>query len=191
MKLTRILPFARLLLEKAIQPGEIVVDGTMGNGFDTAFMAGLIGENGHVYAFDIQSEAIQNTTAKLEAEDLLNRCTLFHAGHEQLTSLIPANETRKLTGAIFNLGYLPGGDKSITTQAITTISAIEQLLELMVPEGIIVLVIYHGHPEGEVERDELLEYVKTIPQNKAHVLHYGFMNQVNHPPFIVAIEKRG
>ena len=42
----------------------------MGNGFDTAFMAGLIGETGHVYAFDIQSEAIQNTTAKLEAEDI-------------------------------------------------------------------------------------------------------------------------
>ena len=61
----------------------------------------------------------------------------------------------------------------------------------MALEGIIVLVIYHGHPEGETERDEVLEYVKNIPQNKAHVLHYGFMNQVNHPPFIVAIEKRG
>lgn len=191
MKLDRILPFARLLLEKAIQPGDIVVDGTMGNGFDTAFMAGLIGKTGHVYAFDIQSEALHNTKEKLKAEDLLDRCTLFHAGHEQLKSRIPTNETRQLTGAIFNLGYLPGGDKSITTQANTTISAIDQLLELMAPEGIIVLVIYHGHPEGEVERDELLEYVKIIPQNKAHVLHYGFMNQVNNPPFIVAIEKRG
>ncbi len=190
MKLDRILPFARTLLEKAIQPGNIVVDGTMGNGFDTAFMAGLVGETGHVYAFDIQSEAIQNTKARLEAEELLDRCTLFHAGHEQLKSLLPTSETRKLTGAIFNLGYLPGGDKSITTKGSTTISAIEQLLELMVPEGIIVLVIYHGHPEGEVERDDLLDYVKNIPQNNAHVLHYGFMNQVNHPPFIVAIEKR-
>ena len=50
----------------------------MGNGFDTAFLAELIGENGHVYAFDIQTEAIKNTTAKLKAEELLNRCTLFH-----------------------------------------------------------------------------------------------------------------
>ena len=191
MKLDRILPFARALLEKAIQPGDIVVDGTMGNGFDTAFLAGLIGETGHVYAFDIQSEAIQNTTVKLADEHLLDRCTLFQAGHEQLKSLFPSNENRKLTGAIFNLGYLPGGDKSITTHGNTTISAIEQLLDLMAPEGIIVLVVYHGHPEGETERDELLEYVKSIPQNKAHVLHYGFMNQVNHPPFIVAIEKRG
>ncbi len=190
MKLDRILPFARILLQKSVQPGDITVDGTMGNGFDTAFLADLVGETGHVYAFDIQSEAIHNTTAKLEEKQLLDRCTLFHAGHEQLNSLIPANETRKLTGAIFNLGYLPGGDKSITTQASTTISAIEQLLDVMVPEGIIVLVIYHGHPEGEMERDKLLEYVKNIPQKVAHVLHYGFMNQVNHPPFIVAIEKR-
>ena len=108
MKLDRILPFARTLLEKAIQPGNIVVDGTMGNGFDTAFMAGLVGETGHVYAFDIQSEAIGNTKARLETEGLLERCTLFHAGHEQLRSLLPTSETRKLTGAIFNLGYLPG-----------------------------------------------------------------------------------
>ena len=84
MKLDRILPFARILLEKAVQPGDLAVDGTMGNGFDTAFLAGLIGETGHVYAFDIQSEAISNTSAKLEAENLQNRCTLFHAGHEQL-----------------------------------------------------------------------------------------------------------
>ncbi|RID86540.1 16S rRNA (cytosine(1402)-N(4))-methyltransferase [Peribacillus asahii] len=190
MKLDRILPFARILLEKAVQPGDIAVDGTMGNGFDTVFLANLTGEAGHVYAFDIQSEAIQNTTAKLEAEQLSERCTLFHAGHEQLKDLIPEKETRSLTGAIFNLGYLPGGDKTITTKASTTISAIEQLLEKMKPEGIIVLVIYHGHPEGAIERDELLAYVKHLPQDKTHVLQYGFINQVNHPPFIVAIEKR-
>lgn len=190
MKLDRILPFARILLEKAIQPGDLAVDGTMGNGFDTAFLAGLIGGTGHVYAFDIQSEAISKTSARLETEQLAERCTLFHAGHEQLKDLIPMDESRNLTGAIFNLGYLPGGDKSITTQASTTISAIKQLLEIMAPDGIIVLVIYHGHPEGAIERDELLDYVKRIPQNKAHVLHYGFMNQMNHPPFIVAIEKR-
>ena len=59
----------------------------------------------------------------------------------------------QVTGAIFNLGYLPGGDKSIVTTPSTTISAIKQLLDIMAKEGIIVLVIYHGHPEGAVERD--------------------------------------
>ena len=74
--------------------------------------------------------------------------TLFQHGHENIKECIPANFHGKVTGAIFNLGYLPGGDKSIVTKPSTTISAIEQLLEIMAPEGIIVFVIYHGHPEG-------------------------------------------
>ena len=76
----------------------------------------------------------------------------------------------KITGAIFNLGYLPSSDKSIFTRPETTISAIEQLFAIMAPEGIIVLVIYHGHPEGALERDALLSYCQEIDQKEAHVL---------------------
>ena len=72
-----------------------------------------------------------------------------------LKESIPFEYHGKITGAIFNLGYLPGGDKTIVTKPETTISAIEQLFTIMAPEGIIVLVIYHGHPEGAVERDML------------------------------------
>jgi predicted methyltransferase len=190
MKLDRILPFARILLEKAVQPGDISIDGTMGNGFDTVFLAGLTGENGHVYSFDIQKEALQTTAAKLKAENLQAHCTLIHDGHEQLSKYIRQEHSGKITGAIFNLGYLPGGDKSIITHADTTISAIEQLFEMLAPEGIIILVIYHGHPGGSEERDALMDYVRDFPQQKAHILKYGFINQANNPPFIVAIEKR-
>ncbi len=52
------------------------------------------------------------------------------------------------------------------------------------------IVIYHGHPEGKVEREYLLRYVKSLDQNIAHVLEYKFLNQKNNPPFIIAIEKR-
>ena len=45
MKMDRILPFARNLLEKAVKPGDIVVDATLGNGHDTVFLAGLVGES--------------------------------------------------------------------------------------------------------------------------------------------------
>ncbi|MFS0766125.1 class I SAM-dependent methyltransferase [Peribacillus phoenicis] len=190
MKLDRILPFARILLEKAVHPGDITIDCTMGNSFDTVFLAGLTGENGHVYSFDIQKEAIQTTAAKLKAENLQECCTLIHDGHQHLSKYIGKEHSGKVTGAIFNLGYLPGGDKSIITQADTTISAIEQLFELLAPEGIIILVIYHGHPGGSAERDALMDYVQNFPQQKAHILKYGFINQSNNPPFIVAIEKR-
>ncbi len=190
MKVKQILPFARTLLETACSPGDIVVDGTLGNGHDTEFLAKLVGPNGQVYGFDIQEQAIVSTKKRLTELGLSDRVTLFQHGHEKIKTSIPPSLHGKVTGAIFNLGYLPGGDKSIVTKPSTTIAAIEQLLEIMAIEGIIVLVIYHGHPEGAVERDAVIQYVKSIDQKSAHVIQYGFINQTNHPPFIIAIEKR-
>ncbi|MFJ7640550.1 MULTISPECIES: class I SAM-dependent methyltransferase [unclassified Peribacillus] len=190
MKLNRVLDFAKLLLERAVQQGDITVDGTMGNGHDTVFLAQLVGETGHVYSFDIQEQAIHTTANKLETEHLQKRCTLVHDGHEQLDTYITGEHAGKITGAIYNLGYLPGGDKSIITQADTTIASLEKLFDMMAPEGIIVLVIYHGHPGGETERDALMHYVQNLSQQKAHVLKYDFINQVHSPPFLIAIEKR-
>lgn len=190
MKLEGILPFARTLLKRAIKCGDAVVDATIGNGHDTLFLAQLVGKNGQVFGFDVQEEALENTKRKLDSENLLDVVTLFHLGHEEVTNSIPADFHGKITGAIFNLGYLPGGDKAIVTHADTTISAIEQLIELLAPEGIIVLVIYHGHEEGAIERDQLLPFVEQLDQKKVHVLQYQFINQQNQPPFIVAIEKR-
>jgi len=190
MKLRQILPFARTTLETACSPGDIVVDATLGNGHDTIFLANLVGPLGHVYGFDIQEQAILNTKTRLEEQQLDKQVTLFQHGHEKIKESIPSDFHGHVKGAIFNLGYLPGGDKSIVTKPATTISAIEQLLEIMAVEGVIVLVIYHGHPEGAVERDELIQFVKSIDQKKAHVIQYGFINQSNQPPFIIAIEKR-
>ncbi len=190
MKLERILPFARTLLQKAVNEGDIAVDATIGNGHDTVLLAELVGETGHVYGFDIQPQALENTKQKLEEQQLDDRVTLFHKSHSHLREVLPPIASQRVTGAIFNLGYLPGGDKNIVTKADSTIEAIDQLLDVMAPEGIIVLVIYHGHPEGALERDHLLQYVTGLDQQRVHVLQYRFMNQQNNPPFIIAIEKR-
>ncbi|MBB2480887.1 methyltransferase domain-containing protein [Bacillus sp. APMAM] len=190
MKLQRILNFAHSLLQSAVSNGDIVVDATVGNGHDTEMLAKLVGDSGHVFGFDIQEEAIANTQVRLADHKLNSRVTLFAKGHETLKESIPDKFHPFITAAIFNLGYLPGGSKNIVTHGNTTISAIEQLLEIMPKEGIIILVVYHGHPEGAVERDELLQYVTKLDQKKAHVLKYEFINQINNPPFIIAIEKR-
>ncbi|PKR84365.1 tRNA (mnm(5)s(2)U34)-methyltransferase [Heyndrickxia camelliae] len=190
MKLQKILNFAHSLLQSAISNGDIAVDATVGNGHDTEMLAKLVGESGHVYGFDVQEDAISNTRKRLNDAQLDSRVTLFTKGHETIKESIPKDSQPMITAAIFNLGYLPGGNKNIVTHSNTTISAIEQLLEIMPKEGMIILVVYHGHPEGAMERDELLEYVVKLDQRKAHVLRYEFMNQVNHPPFIIAIEKR-
>jgi len=190
MKLERILPFARSLLERAISPGDIVIDATVGNGHDTVFLANLVGFNGRVYGFDIQEEAITNTKVRLDEQGLSEQVTLFQTGHENILATIPPLHHGKVTGAVFNLGYLPGGDKEIVTKPVTTIEAIDQIIDLLAPEGIIVIVIYHGHIEGAVERDYLLRYIRHLDQSVVHVLQYQFINQRNNPPFIVAIEKR-
>ena len=190
MILDRILPYARKLLQLAVQNGDIAIDATIGNGHDTVFLAKIVGETGHVYGFDIQDLAIQNTTERLINEDLAKQVTIVKKSHAKVKEVVPSHQHGKIKGAIFNLGYLPGSDKSIVTVPDSTISSIEQILEMMAPEGIIVIVIYHGHEGGAIEKDALMNYVQSIPQDQAHVLIYRFLNQANNPPFIVAIEKK-
>jgi 16S rRNA C1402 N4-methylase RsmH len=191
MTMDGILPFARLLLERSVPDGGLAVDATAGNGHDTMFLAKLAGENGQVFSFDIQEQAIKSTRERLQAATKLRlneRVTLIHDSHEHVRRHLPDGAV--VDGAVFNLGYLPGSDKSVTTTPDTTIHAVRELINMLKPGGIIVIVVYHGHDEGKVERDALLSYTRGIPQEEAHVLEYRFTNQRNNPPFIVAVEKR-
>lgn len=190
MKIEQILPFYRRLVERTTSAGDVSIDCTVGNGNDTLFLSNLVGEAGYVFGFDIQEDAILATKSKLSESGTTVHVELFCCGHEQVESRVPEKHFGKVASAVFNLGYLPGGDKSITTNSDTTIRAIESLLKIMKREGIIVLVVYSGHPEGAIERDDLLSYCRAIPLEKAHVLEYRFTNHKKEAPFIIAIEKR-
>lgn len=190
MNLQPSLSFAQSLFQKVLQPGDIAVDATVGNGHDTAFLAKMVGETGHVFGFDIQPEAINQTNKRLQMEELSNQVSLFHRGHEHATNMIPPHIHGAIKGVIFNLGYLPRGNKMIITKPETTISAVEQLLTMMAQGGLLILVVYHGHEGGAEERDALLQYVANLEQQKYNVLQYSFINQINHPPFLLAIEKK-
>lgn len=48
----------------------------------------------------------------------------------------------------FNLGYLPGGNKSIITASNTTVLALKAAESVLMPGGLISLVVYIGHPGG-------------------------------------------
>jgi len=185
MKLQRVLQYAQFLLSQSIGEGEIAVDATAGNGHDTLFLAQLVGQNGHVYSFDIQQDAIQATIDRLKENELEKRATVILDGHQHLSKYIE----EEIAGAIFNLGYLPGADHDIVTKGETTIQAIESLLKCLKVNGIIVLVVYHGHEGGKAERDAVIDFVSQLPQKYVHVLRYEFINQKNDPPFIIALEK--
>jgi len=183
MKLERVIPYVKTLLQSTVSPGDTVIDATAGNGHDTLFLAQLVGPTGHVYAFDVQKSAIQSTELRLG--ELLNHATVIQAGHEWISNYV----TEEISAAVFNLGYLPGSDHEVITRPVTTIKAIESCLHLLKVGGLVVLVVYHGHEGGDVERDLLLDYLKSLPQSYVHVLKYEFINQQNHPPFVLAIEK--
>ena len=182
------LHFSHELLEKRVQSGDSVVDATVGNGHDTLFLAHLVGKTGHVYGFDIQEQAIQATQKHLDEHGQASQVHLFQQGHEMVAQVLP-NET-SIQAAIFNLGYLPSGDKTIVTQAQTTLKSVEQLLPMLDKKGLIILVLYSGHEEGMKEKKAILKKVTELPQEKYNVLSYQFMNQKNNPPSLVVIEKK-
>lgn len=183
MILERVLSYSKTLLQKAISEGDIVIDGTAGNGHDTLFLAKLVGKTGHVYAFDIQQSAIESTNQRLG--EFANQASVILDGHEH----IPKYVNQEISAAVFNLGYLPGANHSTITKPDTTVMAIEACLNLLKIGGIIIIVVYHGHEGGDIERDALLQYVRVLPQASIQVLKYDFINQVNHAPFIIALEK--
>ncbi|WP_427338753.1 class I SAM-dependent methyltransferase [Caloranaerobacter sp. DY30410] len=182
---TKATDIAKKIIEARVKEGNIVIDATIGNGHDTVFLAKLVGETGKVYGFDIQSKAIENTKAKLIDSILLDRVTLIKDSHENIDNYVK----EKVDLVIFNLGYLPGGDHEITTKPDSTIKAIKKSLEILKENGIIVLVIYHGHEMGKLEKNSIEQFVRELNQKQYTVIKFEFINQVNNPPLIIAIEK--
>ncbi|MDO4666597.1 MAG: class I SAM-dependent methyltransferase [Streptococcus sp.] len=167
-------------LAAVIGSEDITVDATMGNGHDTLFLAQL---SKKVLAFDIQEQAIKKTAERL-SEAKVDNVDLILDSHEKVDLYID-----KLKAAIFNLGYLPSADKTIITQAPTTIKALEKICQLLEVGGRVAVMIYYGHPGGEVERESVLEFASQLPQQNFTVALYKTVNQINKPPFLLMIEK--
>lgn len=178
--------FSHDLFKQHIKRGAFVIDATVGNGHDTVFLAKLVGEKGKVIGFDIQKKAIINTRKRLSEAGLIDRVELYQTGHENLELYLKEQPD----GILFNLGYLPGSDKQIITQKETTLAAVKSGLRLLKKKGIMVLVIYTGHPGGKEEEQALLSYASELKQEEFNVLVYKFLNQDNEPAKVLAIKKR-
>lgn len=187
MKSSSILHTVHTLLSAAITPGDVVIDATAGNGHDTVFLSRCVGASGTVYAFDIQSEAIKATkraTAEVDAT-----VHVIHAGHEDLRRYIDPVHAGHIRAAVFNLGYLPGGDKAVVTTPETTVAAIEQVLDLLCADGLFAVVCYQ-HDAGRQEYERLRDVLMRIPQHTASVLQCSFCNQSGNPPVAFVVTKQ-
>lgn len=182
------LTFSHTLLKQSIVLGDTVIDATVGNGGDTVLLAKLVGKQGKVYGFDVQEQALITTKEKLLFTGLSEQVHLFQQGHETVGKVLGENE--QISGAIFNLGYLPKSDKTVITKGETTLAALEALLPHLRKGALILLVVYYGHEGGEEEKEAVLTFAAQLPQTNYHVLQYNFINQKNQPPFLLAIEKK-
>ena len=116
--------------------------------------------NGHIFGFDIQDIAINNTK-KLLDENNINNYTLFNCSHDLILEKLNVYKG-KISFIVYNLGYLPNGNKDITTNYESTISSIKGSLKLLNKKGIIVITVYPGHDEGKIESEKIREFLKTI-----------------------------
>ena len=172
------------VLELHIQPGDRCIDATAGRGKDTLFLAKLVGEQGHVTAFDIQQGAIDSTTALLRENGVESRTSVIldsHANMEQYA------EPGTICAITFNFGWLPGGDHNVFTKPDSSIAAIEAGLRLLKDDGIMTLILYYGRETGFTERDALLAYLPTLNSDLYTVVEMPFVNRQNCPPIPIVI----
>lgn len=179
------LQISRDIINKHVKEGNIVLDCTVGNGNDTILLARLVGETGKVYGFDIQNKAIEITLKQLACESINNRVMLIEDGHENIDFYIQD----KLDFVIYNLGYLPKGDKTIKTNKDTTLISLKKSLDLLSDNGIILITCYIGHDGGLEEKNVVETFLSNLDQKSYNVIKYEFINQRNFPPILYGIEK--
>lgn len=157
---------------------DIAIDATLGNGNDTDFLSDLFFK---VYSFDIQKCAVENYKSK-HKENVI----LINDSHENLDIHIKT----KVNCVMYNLGFLPGGNKNITTKWSSTIKSLESSLDILESGALVTIALYTGHEEGKKEETAVLNFVKCLPKNKYGVMLHSFINRDKNPPILLVIEKK-
>lgn len=168
-----------------VKKGQVVLDCTVGNGNDTLLLANLVGDEGKVYGFDIQEVALNKTKNKLLDAGVQNRVILINDGHENIDKYVK----EKIDFIVYNLGYLPKGDKTIKTNASTTLESLQKAIILLSSKGLLLITCYTGHEGGKKEQKAVRDYLIALNQKEYSVLEFDFINQKHNPPILYGVEK--
>ncbi len=171
-------------IKQYVHEGSVCIDATAGRGYDTAFLCELVGNNGKVFAFDIQEEAI-NSTKELLSNNELNAYLILDS-HANMDKYVADDSVDCI---VFNLGYLPKGNHDIYTHFDSTRIAIEKGLKLLKSGGLMCVSVYYGGDSGYEEKDALIPWLKTLDDNKYQVLVTYFHNWKKDPPIPIFIIK--
>ena len=156
---------AHKIVAANLTTGGISIDATVGNGYDTVFLAEQVGCEGKVYGFDIQQTALESARVRLRQAGLLTRVKLIQAGHETMTDQIADNPKIMVNTVMFNLGYLPGYDKTIITRTNTTLEGLNAAIQLIAPGGIITIIAYPGHEGGKPEIEAIINWCRQLDKH--------------------------
>lgn len=185
--------------------GLILVDATAGRGYDTLFLAQCAAENfqkrqtvahgtRHIVAFDVQQSSLDQVRQRLAEAKITSQVHLLHIGHEHLElslrHLIEEQSLPDLIVAImFNLGFLPGSDKSIVTRPETTIAALQGVSHVLCPHGIATIHCYSGHLGGQEECAAVLDFAEKLPWKEWRVLSLCQLNKDRNKEYLVLMER--
>lgn len=169
---------SHFIIKEFLESKVVAIDGTLGNGFDTDFLC----ENfKKVYSFEIQKEACDKYKEKNK-----DNVDVINDSHHLFKNYI----SEGVDCIMYNLGFLPGGDKGITTMHTTSLQSIKSGLEMLKSGGIMTICIYKGHTEGKIEESCILSYLSDLPKNKYGVMNHSYLNRAETSPSLVVIEKK-
>jgi len=170
------LELAKSFWERLVAPGDRVLDGTCGNGQDTLFLAQL---GAQVVSFDIQERALEKAKQRLPAA-LSENVQFVLGSHAELPE-----ELRQLRLAVYNLGYLPGGEKSVVTQTESTLTSVREAMERLLSGGAVSITCYPGHEEGAREEAALLQFGEALDPGIWSLSHTRWINRRRAPSFLL------
>lgn len=162
--------------------GNIAIDATLGRGNDAIFLSSLFKK---VYAMDIQKEAVLEFENFINQEDNpIKNIEVRLMSHADIDDI-----DEEVDLIVYNLGYLPGANKDITTNAKSTIESLRKAVK-MIKKGFIIIALYSGHEEGKIEAESVISFVSGLNTKEYAVMHHTYINRGNNPPSLIVIEKR-
>ena len=186
MKRISLVNTAHNLIKEVLHAGAIAIDATVGNGHDTLFLVEQVSPSGKVFGFDIQQAAIISTQEKCLQTPNPECLTLIHASHADMADRIPAHHHGNISVIMFNLGYLPGGDKAIITCTDSTITALQSSSQLLSSQGIITVMAYPGHSGGDLETAQVKNWCEQLDVKHFKIsIIYSSENKASAPRLFV------
>jgi SAM-dependent methyltransferase len=167
---------AHLYWKNLLKPSDRVIDATCGNGKDSLRLAELVPE-GHVYALDIQEIALR------KAKELIPYSNISYL--LQSHTILPTGDFKLI---VYNLGYLPGGNKDLTTLSSSTLESLEKAAQLITIGGALSITCYPGHPEGSREEEAVQRWVQRLDSKNWLIAHHFWREKSPSLFFIVKLK---